>query len=67
MSKEKLTPQERYALKNVKQYKFNCVKNTEKDIIDKMESVENKSGYIKRLIRKDISESEQNKETKKEE
>lgn len=57
MSKEKLTPQERYALKNVKQYKFNCVKTTEKDIIEKMESVENKSGYIKGLIRKDITET----------
>lgn len=30
------------------------MKNTEKDIINKLESVENKSGYIKQLIRDDI-------------
>lgn len=29
--------------------------NTEMDIIEKLEQVENKSGYIKKLIREDIS------------
>lgn len=66
MSKEKPTPQERYAKKNKKQFKIDCIKHTEQDIIDKLESVPNKAGYIKDLIRKDIYESKQ-KETKKEE
>ena len=32
-----------------------CFTTTEQDIIDKLESVPNKSGYIKRLIRADIA------------
>lgn len=51
----KLTPQERYAKKNVKQFKIDCVKNTEADIIKKLESVPNRAGYIKSLIRADIA------------
>ena len=41
------TPQERYAKKNIKQFKIDCVINTESDIIDKLMSVrecEKKSG-----------------------
>lgn len=52
---KKITPQERYAKKTIKQYKFDCMKSTEEDIINKMESVPNKARYIKNLIRKDIS------------
>lgn len=29
-------------------------KNTDADIIEKLESVDNKQGYIKRLIREDV-------------
>lgn len=54
---KKKTPQQRYAEKNVKQYKFICVKTTEQEIIAKMESVDNKSGYVKSLIKKDIAET----------
>ena len=59
MTKENPTPQEKYAKKNKKQYKIDCIKHTEQDIIDKLESVPNKAGYIKHLIRKDIHEEEQ--------
>ena len=38
-------------------FKFNI--NTDADIIHKLESVANRQGYIKHLIRKDISESYQ--------
>jgi hypothetical protein len=31
------------------------MKNTEQDIIQKLDSVPNKAGYIKRLIRADIA------------
>lgn len=55
MEKKKATPQERYAKKYVKQFKFDCVTRTEQDIIEKLESVPNKAGYIKQLIRADIA------------
>lgn len=51
----KLTPQQRYAKKNIKQFKIDCVITTESDIIEKLESVSNKAGYIKSLIRADIA------------
>lgn len=60
MSKEKETPQERYAKKFKKQYSLPCFKSTEMDIIEKLESVPNKAGYIKSLIRKDIEENKEN-------
>lgn len=56
----KQTPQERYAAKYKKQYNLPCFTSTEQDIIDKLESVPNISGYIKQLIRADI---EANKKT----
>ena len=59
MSKEKETPQERYAKKFKKQYSLPCFKSTEMDIIEKLESVPNKAGYIKSLIRKDIEENKE--------
>lgn len=52
---KKLTPQQRYAKKNIKQFKIDCMMNTEADIIKKLESVPNKAGYIKQLIRADIA------------
>lgn len=52
---KKLTPQQRYAKKNIKQFKIDCVTTTEVDIIKKLESMPNKAGYIKRLIRADIA------------
>lgn len=54
MSERKMTPQERYIKKYRKQFKFDCVTRTEQDIIDKLESVPNKAGYIKSPIRADI-------------
>lgn len=55
MSKENPTPQERYAAKYKRQFKIDCFTNTEQDIIQKLESVPNKAGYIKSLIRADIA------------
>ena len=53
----KETPQERYAKKYKKTYLLPCFTTTEQDIIDKLESVPNKSGYIKALIRADIAKN----------
>ncbi len=57
MSDRKQTPQDRYAAKYKKQYSLPCFTNTEQDIIDKLESLPNKAGYIKQLIREDIARS----------
>ncbi len=60
MSEKKITPQERYAAKYKKQYKIDCFTSTEQDIIEKLESVPNRAGYIKQLIRADIAAHKNN-------
>lgn len=45
----------RYDKENTKVVPIRLVINTEQDIIQRLESVDNKSGYIKRLIREDIA------------
>ena len=60
MSERKKTPQDRYAERYKKQYSLPCFTTTEQDIIDKLESVPNKSGYIKALIRADIAAHKNN-------
>lgn len=55
MGDKKYTPQERYAAKYKKQFKIDCFTSTEQDIIDKLNSVPNRAGYIKQLIRADIA------------
>jgi len=46
--------QEKYKKENSKQYIVRVMLTTELDIAEKLESVDNKAGYIKRLIREDI-------------
>lgn len=54
---DNLTAQQRYDKNKTKMYSFKVIKNTEADIIEKLESVPNKAGYIKKLIRADIAEN----------
>ena len=42
---------------HVKRYGFPVMIDTEPEVIEKLESVPNKSGYIKDLIKKDISKN----------
>lgn len=55
---KELTPQSRasmkYSEKNVKQLKLALNKKTDADIIEHLDSIKNKQGYIKDLIRKDL-------------
>lgn len=44
----------KWQAKHVKRYGFPVMIDTEQDIIQKLDSVPNKSGYIKSLIRADI-------------
>lgn len=43
-----------YQKDNIKQVKFILNRNTDQDIIDHLDRVENKNGYLKELIRADI-------------
>ena len=44
----------KYDKENTKRVFIKLNKNTDKDILDYLESVQNKQGYIKDLIRKDM-------------
>lgn len=63
MPKERTTdgkkerPQERFDKLNSKRFVIKVMTRTEADILQKLESVPNKSGYIKDLIKKDIAEN----------
>ena len=46
--------QEKYDSNNTIQFKMKLNGGTDKDIIDRLNEVENKQGYIKNLIRQDI-------------
>jgi hypothetical protein len=51
----KETPQDRYHAKFRKTFILACYSNTEQEIITKLETVPNYSGYIKGLIKEDLS------------
>ena len=46
-----------YDMANTKQIKLKLNLGTDKDILDKLEEVDNIQGYIKELIRDDINKS----------
>ena len=54
-SERKETPQERYHKAHTKLLTIRLVETTEQDIIQKLNSVPSKAGYIKKLIREDIT------------
>ena len=63
-SQHKVTPKDnnyaaqyKYDAKNAKNFTMKLNLNTDKDIWDKLAAVDNKQGYIKALIRKDIEEN----------
>ena len=47
----------KYSKEKTRRYTISAMTNTEQDIIQKLDSVENKNGYIKALIRADIAKS----------
>lgn len=51
------TPQERYIKKNIIAVSVKLNKKTDADILQKLDEVESKQGYIKALIRKDIGKT----------
>lgn len=53
----KYASQTKYGKEKTKRYTISAMVNTEQDIIQKLDSVDNKNGYIKSLIRADIEKS----------
>lgn len=49
--------QKKYDDKNTKRYGFKLNLNTDADIIQRLDTVENKQKYIKDLIRKDLKKA----------
>ena len=58
MPEKKETPQARWDKENTRTYRLKVMRNTEADILAKLESEPNVSGYIKRLIREDIKKGQ---------
>ena len=48
----------KYQKEKTTDLRVRIINNTEQDIIQKLNSVENKSGYIKNLIRQDIAKEQ---------
>lgn len=55
----KETPQERYNRTHTRMVSFRFGKTTDADILEKLDSVPNKAGYIKALIRADIAKTKE--------
>ena len=52
--KENQTPQERYMAKAIRRFNINVNRNTDVDILEHLEKLDNVQGYIKALIRSDL-------------
>lgn len=59
MEEKKLTPQQRYKKKHIKRYYLELLDTTDKDLIEKLESVDKYTVYIKNLIREDIKKAKE--------
>lgn len=54
MSDKRQTPQDRYAAKAIRRFALNLNRNTDADILEHLEKLDNVQGYIKDLIRSDL-------------
>ena len=50
--------QRRYDAKNTRQVHIKLNLRTDKDVLEKLDEVQSKQGYIKRLIREDLAKAE---------
>ena len=50
--------QAKYDAENTRQVHLKLNRNTDKDVLDKLDEVPSKQGYIKRLIREDLAKEE---------
>ena len=54
MPEEKYGPQRRYHAKAIVRVTVDFNRNTERELVERIESEPNRSGYIKRLVREDV-------------
>lgn len=54
-SKAQIKASNKYNRENTKTFMLKVNKHTETDILNKLESVDNKAGYLKQLIRDDLN------------
>lgn len=54
-SVKKISPQEKYDKANTTRYQLKLNNQTDADIIQKLNTVKSKQGYIKECIRKDLA------------
>lgn len=54
------TPQDRYRAQNIKRMEIKLDIKTDGDILEQLEGIANKQGYIKSLIRQDIKKDATN-------
>ena len=54
MPEEKYEPQRRYHAKAIVRVTVDFNRNTESDLVERIESQPNRAGYIKRLVREDV-------------
>lgn len=57
MADRRETPQSRYAKKALRRLAISLNRNTDQDILAKLDTVDNVTGYIKRLIRADLAKN----------
>ncbi len=50
--------QAKYDAENTRQVHLKLNRNTDKDVLEKLDEVQSKQGYIKRLIREDLAKAE---------
>jgi hypothetical protein len=55
VSEAKKRANEKWDKENIRRFVLKVAKNTEKDILEKLEAQDNVNGYIKSLIRADIN------------
>ncbi len=58
-SEARIRANAKYDKSNTQRFAIKLNKNTDKEIIDKLNSVDNKQGYIKKLIMDDITKNEE--------
>lgn len=59
MEPKKETPQDRYHKAHTANVAIRFMNNTATDLLNRLDSMPNKAGYIKQLIRSDMAQPEQ--------
>ena len=59
------TPQTRYDAKNIIHINMKLNKKTDADVLAKLDAVDNKQGYIKKLIRADLAREARREQRRK--